>query len=75
MKDSKGRLKSKELLVPLPCTITILNMLFLMFILLPWFYVVLKFNIIEKIQTFFNSLFFAYSKCQCNGYSNGANKY
>ena len=33
------------------------------------------YNIIEKINAFLNSLFFDYSKCQCNGYSNGENKY
>ena len=75
MRDAKGRFKSKELLLPLPSTITVLNMIFLIFILLPWFYVGLKFNIIEKINAFLNSLFFDYSKCQCNGYSNGENKY
>ena len=75
MKDAKVRFKSKELLLPLPSTITVQNMIFLIFILLPWFYVGLKFNIIEKINAFLNSLFFDYSKCQCNGYSNGENKY
>jgi len=75
MRDAKGRFKSKELLLPLPSTITVLNMIFLIFILLPWFYVGLKFNIIEKINAFLNSLFFDYSKCQCNGYSTGENKY
>ena len=75
MRDAKGRFKSKELLLPLPSTTTVLNMIFLIFILLPWFYVGLKFNIIEKINAFLNSLFFDYSKCQCNGYSNGENKY
>ena len=75
MRDEKWRFKSKELLLPLPSTITVLNMIFLIFILLPWFYVGLKFNIIEKINAFLNSLFFDYSKCQCNGYSNGENKY
>ena len=73
MRDAKGRFKSKELLLPLPSTITVLNMIFLIFILLPWFYV--KFNIIEKINAFLNSLFFDYSKCQCSGYSKGENKY
>ena len=75
MRDAKGRFKSKELLLPLPSTITVLNMIFLIFILLPWFYVGLKFNIIEKINAFLNSLFFDYSEFQCNGYSNCENKY
>ena len=63
MRDAKGRFKSKDLLLPLPSTTMVLNMLFLLFILLPWIYVSLKFNIIEKINNLLNSLFFDYSKC------------
>ena len=63
MRDAKGRFKSKDLLLPLPSTTMVLNMLFLLFILLPWIYVGLKFNIIEKINNLLNSLFFDYSKC------------
>ena len=48
MRDAKGRFKPKELLLPLPSTTMVLNILFLIFILLPWFYVGLKFNISEK---------------------------
>ena len=62
MRDAKGRFKSKDLLLPLPSTTMVLNMLFLLFILLPWIYVGLKFNIIEKINNLLNSLFFDYSK-------------
>ena len=64
MIDIKGRFKSKDLLLPLPSTTMVLNMLFLLFILLPWIYVSLKFNIIEKINNLLNSLFFDYSKCE-----------
>ena len=75
MRDSKGRFKSKELLFPLPSTAKVINIIFLIFILLPWFYVGLKFNIFEKINVLLNSLFFDYSKCECNNYANGENKY
>ena len=75
MRDAKGRFKSKELLLPIPSTTMVLNILFLIFILLPWLYVGLKFNVMEKINTLLNSLFFDYSKCECSNYSNGENKY
>ena len=74
MRDAKGRFKSKELLLPLPSNTMVLNILFLIFILLPWLYVGLKFNIAEKINALLNSLFFDYSKWDCNN-SNGENKY
>ena len=74
MRDAKGKFKSKELLLPLPSTIMVQYIFFLIFILLPWHYVGLKFNIAEKINTLLNSLFFNYSKCECNN-SNGENKY
>ena len=75
MRDVKGSFKSKDLLLPLPSTTMVLNMLFLLFILLPWIYVSLKFNIIEKINNLLNSLFFDYSKCECNLNANGDIKY
>ena len=75
MRDAKGRFKSKELLIPLPSTTMVLNIIFLIFILLPWFYVALKFNILEKINALLNSLFFDYSKCECNNFGNGENKF
>ena len=75
MRDAKGRFKSKELLLPLPSTTMVLNIIFLIFILLPWLYVGLKFNILEKINGLLNSLFFDYSKCECNNFANGENKY
>ena len=52
MRDTKGRFKSKDLLLPLPSTSMVLNMLFPEFILLPWINVGLKFNIIEKINNY-----------------------
>ena len=75
MRDAKGRFKSKELLLPLPSTTMVLNIMFLIFILLPWLYVGLKFNILEKINALLNSLFFDYSKCQYFNFENGENKY
>ena len=74
MRDAKGRFKPKELLLPLPSTAIVLNILFLIFNLLPWLYVGLKFKIAEKINNLLNSLFFDYSRCECNN-SNGENKY
>ena len=65
----------RDLLFPLPSTTMILNMLVLAFILLPWIYVGLKYNIIEKINNLLNSLFFDYSKCECNLNANGDIKY
>ena len=75
MRDAKGRFKSKELLLPLPSTAKVINIIFLIFILLLWLYVGLKFNILEKINALLNSLFFDYSKCRYNNFSNGENKY
>ena len=75
MRDAKGRFKSKELLLSLPSTTMALNIIFLIFILLRWLYVGLKFNILEKINALLNSLFFDYSKCDCNNFTNGENKY
>ena len=66
MRDAKGRFKSKELLLPLPSTTMVINILFLIFILLPLLYLGLKFNIAKKINTLLNSLFFDYSKCESN---------
>ena len=63
MRDAKGRFKSKELLLPLPSTTMVLNIIFLLFIFLPWLYVGLKFNILEIINALLYSLFFDYSKC------------
>ena len=71
MRDIKGRFKSKDLLFSLPSTTMVLNILFLLFILLPLIYVGLKFNIKEKINNLLNSLFFDYSKCECNLNENG----
>ena len=58
MRDAKGRFKSKELLLPLPSTTMVLNIIFLIIILLPLLYVFLKFNILERINALLNSLFF-----------------
>ena len=75
MRDSKGTFKSEELLFPLLRTAKVINIIFLIFNLLPWFYVGLKFIIYEPINVLLNSLFFYYSKCECNNYANGENKY
>ena len=70
----KVDLNQKNYYYLIPSTTMVLNILFLIFILLPWLYVGLKFNIAEKINTLLNSLFFDYSKCDCYN-SNGENKY
>ena len=75
MRDSKGRFKSKELLLSLPSTTMALNIIFLIFILLRWLYVGLKFNILEKINALLNYLYYDYSKYECNNFANGESKY
>ena len=75
MRDAKGRFKSKELLLPLPNTTMVLNIIFLIFILLPWLYVGLKFNVLEKINVLLKTLFFDYFKCECNNFAKGENKF
>ena len=70
----KREIQIKELLFPLPSTTMVLNIIFLLFIFLPRLYVDLKFNILEIINALLYSLFFDYSKCQCNN-ANGENKY
>ena len=75
MRDHKGRFKSKELLFSLPSVAMVLNFIFIVFILLPWAYVGLKFSLIEKIYALLNSIFFDESKCNCNYSGNGDNKY
>ncbi len=74
MRDSKGRFKSRGLLVTLPSVNLLINYLVFLFIILPWIYVGLKFNIVEKVKELLNIIFFDDSKCNCNG-SNGDNKY
>ena len=71
----KREIQIKELLFPLPSTTMVLNIIFLLFIFLTWLYVGLKFNILEIINALLYSLFFDYSKCECNNFANGENKY
>ena len=52
----------------------IANSIFLILILLPWLYVAFKFNLVEKINSLLNSLFFDDSKCNCQNLDNGQNK-
>ena len=74
-RDTKGRFKSKELLFSIPSVAMIANSIFLILIFLPWLYVAFKFNLVEKINSLFNSLFFDDSKCNCQNLDNGQNKY
>ena len=57
MRDSKGRFKSRGLLVTLPSVNLLINYLVFLFIILPWIYVGLKFNIVEKVKELLNIIF------------------
>ena len=43
MRDSKGRFKSQGLIISLPSAANALNLIVIIFILLPWIYVATKF--------------------------------
>lgn len=59
MRDSKGRYtKSKKIEIPLPSIQNILTSTRLLFLLLPWIYVLIsRFNSIGLISDFLNFLF------------------
>ena len=75
MRDSKGRFKSKDLIIPMPNITMFINILIIALIFLPWIYVCFKFNLGDKIQALLNSIFFDESKCKCENLNNGDNKY
>ena len=60
-KDSKGRYSKQNveggLVLTVPNISTILYWIILAFIFLPWFIIITKFNLIERISTIFDSLF------------------
>ena len=74
MRDTKGRFKAKEVKISIPSAAMILNAIILVFIFLPWIYVSIKFGLVEKIYDVLNSLFDS-SKCNCQNFENGDNKY
>ena len=74
MRDSKGRFKSQGLIISLPNAANALNLIVIIFILLPWIYVATKFNIIEKLYNMLNSIFFDNTKCNCSNDDNGEYK-
>ena len=74
MRDSKGRFKSQGLIISLPSAANALNLIFIIFILLPWIYVATKFNITEKLYNMLNSIFFDNTKCNCSNDDNGEYK-
>ena len=74
MRDSKGRFKSQGLIISLPSTANALNLIVIIFILLPWIYVATKFNITEKLYNMLNSIFFDNTKCNCSNDDNGEYK-
>ena len=71
MRDSKGRFKSQGLIISLPSAANALNLIVIIFILLPWIYVATKFNITEKLYNMLNSIFFDNTKCNCPNNDNG----
>ena len=62
-RDTRGRFKTKELIISFPGADMIANSIIVIFILLPWIYVDFKFNLVEKVDYLLNSLFFDDSKC------------
>ena len=74
MRDAKGRFTAKEVKIYIPSAAMILNTIILIFIFLPWIYVSIKFGLAEKIYEVLNSLFDS-SKCNCQNFDNGDNKY
>ena len=74
MRDSKGRFKSQGLIISLPSAANSLNLIVIIFILLPWIYVATKFNITEKLYNMLNSIFFDNTKCNCSNDDNGEYK-
>ena len=60
-RDSKGRYSKQNveggLVLTVPNISTILYWIILAFIILPWFIIITKFNLIERISTIFDSLF------------------
>lgn len=74
MRDSKGRFKSQGLIISLPSAANALNLIVIIFILLPWIYVATKFNITEKLYNMLNSIFFDNTKCNCSNDDNGEYK-
>ena len=71
MRDSKGRFKSQGLIISLPSAANALNLIVIIFILLPWIYVATKFNITDKLYNMLNSKFFDNTKCNCPNNDNG----
>ena len=47
-RDAKGRFQSKGFVIPIPNTLFLINVLFILFFLLPWLFVGAKFRIFEK---------------------------
>ena len=72
---TKGRFKSKGFIISLPSAALIANSLILIFILLPWLYVVFKFNLLVKINDLLGTLFSDDKKCNCQNNDNDENKY
>ena len=72
MRDSKGRFKSKGLIITIPNAAVILNFLVIIFVLIPWLYVGFRFSLMERLFELVGSLFGDNGKCNCQ---NEENKY
>lgn len=57
-RDARRRFKTNDLIISFPRSAKIANTIIVIFILLPWIYVAFKFNLVEKVNYLFNSLFF-----------------
>ena len=60
-RDAKGRFSKKEddseLILAFPSLKTILNWIIILFIFFPWFAILSKFNLLERVLSIFDSLF------------------
>ena len=62
-RDSKGRFQSKGLVISVPSASFVMNLVFLLFIMLPWVFVCAKFKILEKFYESLSFLFLDEKKC------------
>ena len=68
-RDAKGKFQAKGFVFPIPSVAFLANIIFFLFILIPWLFVGLKFRIGEKI---YDSLSFLFeTRCNCLQSENG----
>ena len=68
-RDAKGKFQAKGFVFPIPSAAFLANITFLLFILIPWLFVGLKFRIGEKIYVSLSFLF--ETRCNCFQGENG----